>query len=334
MMAGASARPQLSERLSFQDLDAEAEAYDRAVAAAEGIDRFCSSSHWVLPAARYLLPSSVRPFVSSADGSYVVLARSPERDGSSVLHPLEATWGLACPLVGPDVPFLVEHFLSAVATEPTWRLALVTGLVKGSSLWRAVVASAARKFSLVEGPQTRRYVADLSAGLEGFLKRRSAGFRRNLAKAERRAAARGLVFEVHDETSPLDAVFDRVLAVERRSWKGLSGVGIDREPMRSLYREMHERLWRRGALRLTFARLDGEDVAYVLGGVYLDTYRGLQFSFDARHAPLSLGTLCQLHEIRRLVGAGVKRYDLGTEVRYKKRWGEQVVATHSLVLRR
>jgi CelD/BcsL family acetyltransferase involved in cellulose biosynthesis len=325
----------LFDRLSFQDLEDRAEIYDAAVARTTRIDRFCTSSFWILPAVHCLLPASIAPLVAteSEGGSYVVLARSLEPDGSSVLHPLEATWGLASPLVGPDADAAVELFLSAVVSSPPWRLALVTGLMKGSALWRSLARRAARRFPLFEGPQTRRYVADLSAGVDGFLARRSAGFRKNLMKAERRAAGRGLAFEVHDEDPELDAVFERILAVERRSWKGRDGVGIDREPMRSLYREMHRRLWRRRALRVAFARIDGEDAAYVLGGIFLDTYRGLQFSYDARRAALSLGSLCQLHEIRRLVGSGVTRSDLGTEVRYKKRWGEEVVTTHSLVLR-
>ncbi len=104
--------------------------------------------------------------------------------------------------------------------------------------------------------------------------------------------------------------------------------------MRSFYREMNDRLGARGARRLTFARIDGEDRAYIFGGTFGDTYRGLQFSFDERFAALSLGNLCQLEEVRRLSASGIRRYDLGTEVRYKKRWGEEVVATQSLVVYR
>ncbi len=78
----------------------------------------------------------------------------------------------------------------------------------------------------------------------------------------------------------------------------------------------------------------GEDVAYIFGGVFGDTYRGLQFSFDARFSSLSLGNLCQLEEVRRLVEAGVRRYDLGSEVRYKRNWGEEVVETTSLIVTR
>ena len=100
--------------------------------------------------------------------------------------------------------------------------------------------------------------------------------------------------------------------------------------MGSFYREMNRRLVDRGARRLLFATLDGADVAYIFGGLFGDTYRGLQFSFDHRYADLSLGNLCQLEQIRRLCNEGVPNYDLGTEVRYKKRWGDRVFTTSSL----
>ena len=81
-----------------------------------------------------------------------------------------------------------------------------------------------------------------------------------------------------------------------------------------------------------FATLDGGDAAYILGGVLGNTYRGLQFSFDDRYRAHSLGNLCQLQEIGRLCEQGVDVYDLGTEVPYKKRWGDRVFATTCLVV--
>jgi Acetyltransferase (GNAT) domain len=318
--------------LSFQELDSRASSYDDAVAASHLVDRFCSSSFWILPAARHLAPSSI-PWVFEEEGRYVVLARS-----AGWLHALEATWGLPCPLVGGDREGVVDLFLRVLAADVSWDSALVTGLAEPTPLWRTLVPALARRYNLGIGPTTRRYVADLSDGVDGFLGRRSAGFRRALAKAARRARRMGLRFEIADEppvggAGDDDCGFERMLEIERRSWKGLAGVGIDREPMRSFYRDMNRRLVARRCRRLMFARLDEEDAAYIFGGVFGDTYRGLQFSFDPELAWLSLGNLCQLEEIRRLAESGFLRYDLGTDVAYKKRWGE-VVATRSVFVRR
>jgi CelD/BcsL family acetyltransferase involved in cellulose biosynthesis len=101
--------------------------------------------------------------------------------------------------------------------------------------------------------------------------------------------------------------------------------------MLDFYRLMVPRLHRRGALRLGFAQRDGQDLAYILGGIFGDTYRGLQFSFAADEEPLSLGNLCQYWQLERLCAENIALYDLGSEVEYKRRWGEIVHETVTLV---
>jgi hypothetical protein len=315
----------LIDWLTYRELDAIAEEYDAAVGSGFSLDRFCSSTFWILPAARHLSPAAA-PRIARLNGTFSVLARS-----GSWLHPLEAMWGLACPLVAPEAEAAIELFCRTLEKDREWSACLVTGLEAGSTSWNALGGAVSRRYRVERGPTTRRYVARLDDGLEGFLSRRQASLRRSLAKAIRRSSRLGLHFEVPDEREP---AFERLLAVERRSWKGLQGVGIDREPMRSFYRNMNRRLLQRGRRRLMFARLGGEDIAYIFGGVLGDTYRGLQFSFDARFSSLSPGNLCQIEEIRRLSEMGVRRYDLGSEVRYKQSWGEEVVETTALVLTR
>jgi CelD/BcsL family acetyltransferase involved in cellulose biosynthesis len=311
--------------LTYRELDSLAEDYDEAVGSGFTRDRFCSSSFWILPAARHLNPGAL-PRIARANGAYSVLARS-----GAWLHPLEAVWGLSCPVVGREPEAAIELFCRTLEAERDWSACLATGLDEGSPPWKALGRALSRRYRAESGPTTRRYVARLEGGVEGFLSRRPASLRRSLPKALRRAERLGLTFVVRDRK---EADFERILAVERRSWKGLRGIGIDKEPMRSFYREMNRRLLERGRRRLMFARLEGEDVAYIFGGVFGDTYRGLQFSFDARFSSLSLGNLCQLEEVRRLTEAGVRGYDLGSEVRYKRNWGEDVVETRALVVTR
>ncbi|MGH9318585.1 MAG: GNAT family N-acetyltransferase [Vicinamibacteria bacterium] len=317
------------DRLSFDDLETSAPEYDDVVLGSSTPDRFCSSSFWILPAARHFSPRAI-PRIFRRSGSYVVLGRS-----STWLHPLEAMWGLCCPLVGGEPEETVELFLQVLERESDWDAALVTGLSEASPLWRRLLPALARRYAVDRGPMTRRYVANLEDGVEGFLRRRSPGFRRNLERAARRARRMGLTFEVADAVRerPRES-FERILDVERRSWKGVAGTGIEDEPMRSFYGDMNHRLLGRDRRRLMFARLEGKDVAYIFGAVFADGYRGLQFSFDSRLSSLSLGNLCQIEEIRRLTELGVRGYDLGSEVRYKRRWGEKVVQTASLVIHR
>jgi CelD/BcsL family acetyltransferase involved in cellulose biosynthesis len=62
-----------------------------------------------------------------------------------------------------------------------------------------------------------------------------------------------------------------------------------------------------------------------------DTYRGLQASFDDDYARLSLGSLMHDRQIEALAAEGVRAYDLGSEVEYKKRWGEEGLETVTVV---
>ena len=84
---------------------------------------------------------------------------------------------------------------------------------------------------------------------------------------------------------------------------------------------------------MVFARLDGEDVAMGFGGILGDTFRGLQMSYDDRFRQLSLGNLIQWSLIEHLVTEGLRLYDLGTDIGYKRRWAEPGMETVALVVR-
>jgi CelD/BcsL family acetyltransferase involved in cellulose biosynthesis len=104
--------------------------------------------------------------------------------------------------------------------------------------------------------------------------------------------------------------------------------------MREFYRSMLDSLAARTGLRVWFARLGDNDIAYTLGGVVGNAYRGLQFSFDDDYRELGLGNACQFHQLRELCDAGIEHYDLGTGGNYKHRWAEQQVTSEALVVRR
>ena len=131
------------------------------------------------------------------------------------------------------------------------------------------------------------------------------------------------------------SLYERVLAVEETSWKGREGNGLAVPEMAEFYRRMLPRLAREGAVRAHVARHEGRDVAVILGAVVDtpegETYRGLQFSFDERYRSYSLGNLAQLQQITALADEGVALYDLGSEVDYKRRWGEDCLETLTIV---
>lgn len=310
------------QELTLAELDEESPRYDALVHAASDLDRFCSSSDWMLPAV-HLQPGRT-PWLRRGEHGYASFMAT-EHEGRPWLEPLEAAWGLGSPLIGHPIELAVE--LGAALREVP-RAVMICGLPRASLRFQAIASVLHPRYDLGLAQPTRRFIASLEGGVDGFLARRTRNFRRSLERARRRASEEKISFV--ECTDPEDG-WRRMLAVEGQSWKGLEGVGFTSGDFIAFYREMIPRLHRRGALRLLFAQRDGRDLAFILGGIFADTYRGLQFSFLDEESDLSLGNLCQLEQISRLSAEKIAFYDLGSEVEYKRRWGEIVHETVTLL---
>jgi CelD/BcsL family acetyltransferase involved in cellulose biosynthesis len=70
----------------------------------------------------------------------------------------------------------------------------------------------------------------------------------------------------------------------------------------------------------------------VLGGIFGDTFRGLQLSYHADHRAFELGNVAQIETIAALCAEGVAQYDLGTEMPYKARWAPPGLTTVTLAV--
>jgi CelD/BcsL family acetyltransferase involved in cellulose biosynthesis len=319
--------------VTMTEFAAQADAFDAAVIATPGIDKFCSSSAWVLSASEALMPPRL-PFVHRGEAGWYAAMRGLHGTGLSYAEPLELAWGLAAPLVGGDAPAAAAEAVEVLAHARGLHVAILAGLAADAPILRAFLAAAPRPWERRWGQPTLRHVASLAGGLDGFLGRRSRNFRKALRAAGRDARAAGITFEPVTATTAVDAlaVYARIMAVEVRSWKAGDGVGINAGAMREFYERMIVRLAAHGRQRTFFARQGDRDIAYVLGAVFADEYRGLQFSYDATLERFSLGSLCQLHQIEALCGEGVSRYDLGTDMDYKRRWAEDQFETALLVI--
>lgn len=200
-----------------------------------------------------------------------------------------------------------------------------------------------------------RQVADLTGDHDAWLAGRSPRFRRNLRKARQAADRAGL--HIIDSTDDPD-LFDRLLVIEHRSWKGREGSGITGPEMATMYRAVVERLARRDRLVAHIAVLHGSDVGYIVGGIRASRYRGLQLSYTTDAADLSIGNLLQAHQLAQLnrlaadrtggheaegdhpadldrtAGRRVNVYDLGMDISYKRRWADRSEPSTVLVVRR
>ena len=318
------------KRLDLAEFDALSDDFDQAVINTHEIDHFCSSSDWILPAYR-AFHETHDLFLYQFEHGYVPLARGFQPAVGRYLAPLEAMWGLASPFVAKEpkrlIPALLEHFLNI---REEWDTLWFCGLNRDSNFFMELATQFSGVFHAGLGPETLRHTASLKGGWDGFMSRRSSKFRSNLRRAIRRFKADD--FSIEDYTRPMasseaDVLYDRFLAIEEQSWKGQADTGIKETSMNTFYRLMTRRLAARGALRAFIVTRDGEDVAFIFGGMRWGVFRGLQLSFDDRFRSYGLGNVMQGLMVQKLCAEGIRTYDLGTDLEYKRRWAEPGLRT-------
>lgn len=324
--------------LTWDELDHRWADLEAAVDATPGIDPWCSGPDWVLSVAVGFAPDAERLLLTTDDGTGFALlaayAGPPDGGGRrsdvELLSGLEPLWGFGCPILGPDPGSVAAELADHLLAAGDARSLLLPGLpplddplAEGGRLTTLPIATALSDLGRVgAGRGISRQVADLDGGLDRWLERRSPRFRRNLRRARRLADEADLT--IVDAADDAD-VFERILAIERRSWKGLDDSGITSPEMTTTYRTMVDRLQARGRLLANVAVLGGRDVGYILGGLRARRYRGLQLSFTVDAEALSVGHLLQLHQITRLTDEDrADVYDLGMDFGYKRRWADRL----------
>src|SRR5690606_37041066 len=132
--------------------------------------------------------------------------------------------------------------------------------------------------------------------------------------------------------------YARMLAIEARSWKGISRCGINKPPSRQFYALMLQRMAASRCGRVMFACHEDQDIGYIFGGLCGpgtegNVYRGQQFSFADDWRAASLGNLLQLEQLRWLCEEQVARYDMGPLMDYKRHWTESQARIDAIALR-
>ncbi len=326
-------------RLDLQEFRKHLGQFDEQVARTPDVDRFCSASCWVMPAFEALSPDhELWVWQASKCDGFVTLCKGAHPRVGRYLQPLEASWGLASPIIGADAGGVTREFVrEAREIADQWDILFLTGISEDSRQFEELVRGFQADHFMGIGPSMGRQFASLEGGLEGFLSRRSAKFRANIRRARRDADQAGIRFQYRDifeDDGECDRVFERIIRVERESWKGRQGVGIAQGRMYDFYRSMLPRLAQRDALRVIFATLDDVDIAYCFGGLFQNTYRGLQMSYHQGYRDYSPGNLVQAEMIRNLYDEGIEVYDMGQSMDYKSSWTDDEFETVAVIVRR
>lgn len=288
------------------------------------LDRYCSSPIWGLPLGKAFQPANaLYIYRSERSDSLAVFSERSLAGGRLLLAP-DAMWMLGSPLLGSQPVELFQELLAYWRRFPSAegvRQVLISGLYENHPLLQTDFLSYVGAW---ETESSQRMIASLEGGVDGFMSRRSKNFRSRLRRMVKATQAAGIETEPMSATAnaqQVQSILNRCFAIEEKSWKGMAGRGINEGGMKQFYLEMLPLLASRGWLRGLFLTDEGEDVAYLFGGVFDGFFRGLQFSFSDERQ-LGLGNVCQYHMISRLVEEGCEFYDLGQGMEYKKRWSE------------
>ena len=316
-------------RLDLEEFRSRRSDFDAAADDTPGICGFCSNSSWQLAAHDHLHDTGPvrRHLIREHGGSWLLFA---EQDQPGLFLPLEAAWMFGCPLVGnpESATALLCDTASRDLPEYSGNAAFVIGgLVRGGSMYRAIDTLRSRSRVWREFPGTSVMMIDLEEGIEAWWKRRSRKFRRSLrsAGAFPEESPPGGVEFVDVSRDPPGALFERLLAIQQRTYKWREGTDIFQIPSyTNFYRGLLDDLHVSGGLRVLVARRDGIDLAHIFGGVRGTTYRGLQMSYIEEARDLGLGNQLQFENLRRCAAEGVLTYDLGMHAPYKERWADRL----------
>jgi len=332
--------------VSFDEYEARWSDVEKAVDATPGIDSWCSGPDWTLPVNRAFAPKQKHFTFEYVDAGFASLTRYITDQGTTYLSGLEPLWGFASPILGQDTAAVANKLCKDLANLDEWTALYLPGLPAslcetGRTDTEELVASPTsvnigRNLGELGDvrwhPGIVRQVANLEQGYEAWLQRRSAKFRRNLSKASATAKQHQVSFV---DASHEPSVFDRLMNIERRSWKGLTDSGISGPEMSVMYELMVQRLQKRSRLSVHIATVAGVDRGFILGGVRGRRYRGLQLSFDNDFANLGLGNLLQRHQLEQLCNEGeVDSYDMGMDFPYKRRWADVAERSVAVVVHR
>lgn len=304
------------------------------------VDPFCCAPVWNLAFYDVFCPGRKIFYASSPQG-LILFAKYVTQAGDLFLLPIEDSWLFAQNLLGLESPFLLAAHLPELLAEcADKKVCIVTSGIQIPSVHAATLIKKFRgHFQFYQERVWIQAAASLKDGVDGWLSRRSANHRAKLRKAVRKAKSNAVVFErIRPNLENWKAVYDRMLAVEHESWKGIGHCGMAELPAREFYANMLNRLALNQEAVVIFAQKADEDIGFIFGGLIGDVYRGQQFSYKAAFANLSIGNLLQFEKINWLCELGVKRYDMGPltgpRMEYKHHWVEDERTFYAWSMRR
>jgi len=175
-------------------------------------------------------------------------------------------------------------------------------------------------------------VIGCAGGWDRFYGSLTGDFRRTLRRRSERLAALGGVAYRRIDGMEIGSMFERLLDIEKRSWKWERGVSLNSAATGSFFREFVRKAASRGWLRTWVLTLRDEDIAYELCISFDGDLHCLKKSYDMRYRDSFPGGLLERHIYEEAFRAGVNRiHTLWGDAEHKLRW-RSVLEPHDELL--
>lgn len=179
----------------------------------------------------------------------------------------------------------------------------------------------AQGFQAHRSQRAETAIIDLPERWDDYLATRTAKWRNNLRRWERRLHQRGAVEYVRyrprgaaqGDGDPRWDLYNACVDVAQRSWQGSSTTGttLSHAQVRDFLRDAHGAAAATGAADINLLLLDGRPVAFAYNYQFRGNLFGLRIGYDAQAAPDGAGNVLYAYLIRDSIQRGDRTYDLG-----------------------
>jgi len=166
--------------------------------------------------------------------------------------------------------------------------------------------------------------------LEQCSRSRRQQYRRKWRKAEAIGPVALEILSPND--AELDPLFDRIMAVEAKSWKGRAGTALLQDDKQAaFFRSFGRKMAAKGLLRLCFLTIAGQDAAMSFAAVWDNRFWAIKVGYDDSFAPVSPGEALLVQLICHSAEQGYTSFEFcGKDAPWTRAWAEHSVEIEAI----
>jgi hypothetical protein len=152
-------------------------------------------------------------------------------------------------------------------------------------------------------------VVNTAKSWDEYCKERGNGFYKNYKRIKQKISKLGDVV-IQEFSQPSDFNYEKILEIERNSWKVKKGIGIDSVIYKNFYTQFSNIAVLKSWLNLWLLEVNGKPIAYDLTIQYFNNVESLKSSYDENYNSYSPGNLLTYRELEKYIESSVNSMNL------------------------